>query len=60
VSEAPASPPARKRRPLVVGNWKMNGNSASNAALLAALKAASLGDVEVSVCVPAPYLHDVA
>ena len=48
------------RRPLVVGNWKMNGSGASNEALLAALKAASLGDVEVSVCVPAVYLHDVA
>ena len=38
----------------------MNGNGASNAALLAELKAAPLGDAEVSVCVPAPYLHDVA
>jgi triosephosphate isomerase len=60
VSEAPASQRPDKRRPLVVGNWKMNGSGASNEALLAALKAASLGDVEVSVCVPAVYLHDVA
>jgi triosephosphate isomerase len=60
VSESPSSPRAGKRRPLVVGNWKMNGSSASNEALLAALKAAPLGDVEVSVCVPAVYLHDVA
>src|SRR4029079_1286287 len=60
VSPAPASPPAAKRRALVVGNWKMNSSSASNEALLAALKAAPLGDAEVSVCVPAVYLHDVA
>jgi len=60
VSQAPASQPAGKRRALVVGNWKMNGSGASNEALLAALKAAPLGDAEVSVCVPAVYLHDVA
>jgi triosephosphate isomerase (TIM) len=60
VSETPASPQTSKRRPLVVGNWKMNGSAASNEALLAALKAARLGDAEVSVCVPAVYLHDVA
>jgi triosephosphate isomerase (TIM) len=60
VSETPASPQTSKRRPLVVGNWKMNGSAASNEALLAALKAAPLGDAEVSVCVPAVYLHDVA
>ena len=60
MSEAPASQRGAKRRPLVVGNWKMNGSAASNEALLAALKAAPLGDAEVSVCVPAVYLHDVA
>jgi triosephosphate isomerase len=60
VSETPATPQTSKRRPLVVGNWKMNGSAASNEALLAALKAAPLGDAEVSVCVPAVYLHDVA
>ena len=60
MSEAPASPRA-VRRPLVVGNWKMNGSAASNEALLAALKAAlPFGDAEVSVCVPAVYLHEVA
>jgi triosephosphate isomerase len=52
--------PAASRPKLVVGNWKMNGNVAANAALLDALKAASLGSAEVSVCVPAPYLRDVA
>ena len=45
---------------LVVGNWKMNGSVAANAALLEALKSASLGGAEVSVCVPAPFLRDVA
>jgi triosephosphate isomerase len=48
------------RRKLVVGNWKMNGSVAANAALLRALRAESLGAAEVSVCVPAPYLRDVA
>jgi len=38
----------------------MNGSVAANAALLDALKAAPLGSAEVSVCVPAPYLRDVA
>ena len=51
---------APSRRKLVVGNWKMNGSVAANAALLEALKTASLGSAEVSVCVPAPYLRDVA
>jgi triosephosphate isomerase (TIM) len=45
---------------LVVGNWKMNGSVAANAALLDALKSTPLGSAEVSVCVPAPYLRDVA
>jgi triosephosphate isomerase len=48
------------RRKLVVGNWKMNGSVAAKAELLDALKAAPLGGAEVSVCVPAPYLRDVA
>jgi triosephosphate isomerase len=48
------------RRKLVVGNWKMNGNRASNAELLAALRAAGPWVAEVAVCVPTPYLADVA
>ena len=48
------------RRKLVVGNWKMNGNRAANAQLLAALKAAGPWAAEVAVCVPSPYLGDVA
>ena len=59
MSKATASQRAAKRRKLVVGNWKMNGSAASNEALLAALKAAPLGDAEVAVCVPALYLPDV-
>ena len=48
------------RRKLVVGNWKMNGNRAANAELLAALKAAGPWVAEVAVCAPSPYLADVA
>ena len=48
------------RRKLVVGNWKMNGNRAANAELLAALRAAGPWIAEVAVCAPAPYLGDVA
>ena len=57
-----AAPAASRtaRRSLVVGNWKMNGSAAANDALLAALKSARYGEVEVSVCVPAPYLRDVS
>jgi triosephosphate isomerase (TIM) len=52
--------PGTLRRKLVVGNWKMNGNRAANAELLAALKAAGPWVAEVAVCAPAPYLGDVA
>jgi triosephosphate isomerase len=48
------------RRRLVVGNWKMNGSKASNAALLSALKASAPFGIGVAVCPPAPYLGDVA
>ena len=48
------------RRKLVVGNWKMNGNRAANAELLAGLKAAGPWVAEVAVCAPMPYLGDVA
>ncbi len=49
-----------KRRKLVVGNWKMNGNRAVNTELLATLKAAGPWVAEVAVCAPFPYLADVA
>jgi len=48
------------RRNLVVGNWKMNGDRAANAELLAALKVAGPWVAEVAVCAPFPYLGDVA
>lgn len=50
------------RTPLVAGNWKMHGNRASNRALLDALLAGieSLEGVECAVCVPYPYLGEVA
>jgi triosephosphate isomerase len=45
------------RRKLVVGNWKMNGTFAGNAALLAGI-VAGLGDAKAAcaVCAPAPFL----
>lgn len=45
------------RHKLVIGNWKMNGNRASNAALLSGI-VAGLNDfgADCAVCVPAPYL----
>ena len=55
---------------LIVGNWKMNGSLASNEALLHALATGLTGLTaaqgtsapvcEVAVCVPAPYLAQVA
>ena len=50
------------RVPLVAGNWKMHGNRASNRALLEAVVAATGGleGVECAVCVPFPYLGEVA
>lgn len=46
------------RRKLVAANWKMNGSSASNAAWLAAWRAASVSG-EVVVCAPFVYLPQV-
>ena len=42
------------RRPLVAGNWKMNGSRAESAALVAALRQAvsAASKVEVAVCPP--------
>lgn len=48
------------RQKLVVGNWKMNGSRALNAALLAEITAAGPWDASVAVCAPFPYLADVA
>jgi triosephosphate isomerase len=50
------------RLPLVAGNWKMHGNRAANRALLDAVVAGieALEGVECAVCVPYPYLGEVA
>ena len=49
------------RGKLVVGNWKMNGGLAANAALLADLVAGwqAAPGRQVAVCVPYPYLAQV-
>lgn len=48
------------RRPLVVGNWKMNGSRAANSALLAELRQAGPLAAELAVCPPAVFLADAA
>jgi triosephosphate isomerase len=46
------------RPKLIVGNWKMNGSRAGNAALLAGIAAGLDGaKASVAVCVPSPYLQ---
>ena len=49
------------RKPLIAGNWKMNGNSASNQQLLAAILAQreTFSDVDVALFPPALYLQQV-
>ena len=51
-----------KQPKLVAGNWKMNGSRASNRALLDAVLEGIVGlaGVECAVCVPFPYLGEVA
>ena len=46
------------RKRLVMGNWKMHGSLAANAALLDGLAAgaARAGDTQLAVCAPFPYL----
>lgn len=50
------------RRPLVVGNWKMNGNRQVNAELLSSIGARWQGvhQAEVAVCPPFVYLQQAA
>ena len=50
------------RNKLVVGNWKMHGNRASNRALLEAVVKGvqGLDGVECAVCAPFPYLGEMA
>lgn len=49
------------RKPLVAGNWKMNGTSASNALLLDKILAQKekFSSVDVAIFPPAVYLHQV-
>jgi triosephosphate isomerase len=49
------------RRPLVAGNWKMNGSRSGVAALVAGIKEgmATVRDVEVAVCPPFVFLPEV-
>ncbi len=47
------------RKRLVIGNWKMHGDTAFNSELLAGLRA-GIGETphcDVAVCVPFPYLY---
>ena len=50
----------KPRKPLVVGNWKMNGDLVANERLLTALRNSIdrdlLAQVDVAVCPPYPYL----
>ncbi len=47
------------RKRLVIGNWKMHGDTAFNSELLAGLRAgiADAPHCDVAVCVPFPYLY---
>ncbi|HUR19809.1 MAG TPA: triose-phosphate isomerase [Vicinamibacterales bacterium] len=49
------------RKPLVAGNWKMNGSRSANAALVSAIRAgmSRCSEVEVVLCPPAAYLESV-
>ncbi len=49
------------RQPIVIGNWKMNGNLSANETLLEALLPSleGLEDVQVALCPPSPYLAQV-
>ena len=48
------------KKKLIAGNWKMNGSTAANGALVQQLLA-GLGQAacDIAVCVPAPYLAEV-
>lgn len=50
------------KQKLIAGNWKMNGSLAGNEALLGALLAGigTSSRCQVAVCVPSPYLAQVA
>jgi len=49
------------KKKLIAGNWKMNGGLAANEALFGAVTAGlTEARADVAVCVPAPYLAQVA
>jgi len=50
------------RKPIIAGNWKMNGSRDSIKTLLDGIKAGmvEVNNAEVVVCAPSIYLHDVA
>jgi triosephosphate isomerase len=50
------------RRPLVVGNWKMNGSRKTSIALVKSIVAqsADVTNAEMALCAPFIYLNDVA
>jgi triosephosphate isomerase len=49
------------KKKLIAGNWKMNGSASANAALLEQLlRGMGQPGCAVAVCVPAPYLTQVA
>ena len=48
------------KKKLIAGNWKMNGTTAANAALVQQLLAGvGQATCDIAVCVPAPYLAEV-
>jgi len=47
------------RRPLIAGNWKMNGNSAFAVSLAKEIAAEPAAAVDVLICPPFPYLATV-
>src|SRR5580765_2370209 len=57
-----AGGPIAMRGKFVVGNWKMNGGLAANAALLSELSAAwkAMPGRQIAVCAPYPYLAQVS
>lgn len=50
------------RKPIIAGNWKMNGSRSSIKELLDGIKAgmANVTSAEVAVCVPSIYIADVS
>lgn len=48
------------RNKLIVGNWKMHGSHKANAELIEGILAAGPVDARLAVCVPFPYLSEVA